>query len=424
MMSIAIYTLGCKANQYDSAAMAARLAEAGHEIVAYGQEADAVVINTCTVTGESDRKGRQMIRRARQQNPSALLCVCGCMAQREAESLLRMGADLVLGTVERMDIVLWLHRAMEQRGISGVRPFERAEVYEDAGGALMEHARAFVKIQDGCDRRCAYCAIPLARGPVRSRRLDSIRQEMQAVADSGRHEAVLTGIRLTAYGQGMELTLADAVEAAAATDISRIRLGSLDPDGVDEVFLSRAAATGKLCPHFHLSLQSGSDEVLRRMRRPYDTAVFAKTVKLIEKYFPEAALTTDVMVGFPGENDAAFEQTCLFVRRMGFSRLHVFPYSRRKDTPAAQMPEQCSAQVKRQRVAALMAIGTELEGDFYRSLEGKTRTVIWEQRNRDGLWEGHGEDYSLLRMTGETEGPIQSVRVTEGKGDHALTERS
>ena len=395
---VAFYTLGCKVNQYDTQAMAARLAEQGHTIVGFDAWADAYVINSCTVTAESDRKARQAIGRAKKHNPSAVVCVCGCYAQRDPQAVLAIdGVDVIAGTTARQDLQSVLLAAEPGKKKNFVHAFQADEPFEEGCGALFERARAHIKIQDGCDRHCTYCAIPQARGPIRSRALPGVQAEAQLAAAHGHQEIVLTGIRLTSFGREAGLSLMDAVEAAAQTDIHRIRLGSLDPDEIDEAFIDRAARCEKLCPHFHLSLQSGCDTVLRRMGRRYTTDAFAHTVDALRAAMPEAAFTTDVMTGFVGETEEEFAQTCAFVRRIGFSKLHVFPYSQRQGTAAMRMPGHLPNGVKQERARRLIEIGQELEQAFLTSLIGTRQEVILEQ-GKDGWMEGHARNYARLQV--------------------------
>lgn len=397
-MRVAFFTLGCKVNQYDTQAMAARLAEQGHTIVGFEEQADAYVINSCTVTAESDRKARQAIGRAKKHNPKAIVCVCGCYAQRDPQAVLAIdGVDVIAGTTARQDLQSVLLAAEPGEKKNLVHPFRADEPFEEGCGALFERARAHIKIQDGCDRHCTYCAIPQARGPIRSRSLSGIQAEAQLAAAHGHEEIVLTGIRLTSFGREAGLSLMDAVEAAAQTDVHRIRLGSLDPDEIDDAFIERAARCEKLCPHFHLSLQSGCDTVLRRMARRYTTDAYAHTVDALRAAIPEAAFTTDVMTGFVGETEDEFAQTCDFVRRIGFSKLHVFPYSQRQGTAAMRMQGHLPNAVKQDRARRLIEIGHELERAFLLSLIGTKQEIILEQ-GQAGWMEGHARNYARLRV--------------------------
>lgn len=411
-MKVAFYTLGCKVNQYDTSAMQALLAQRGHEIVPFEAPADAYVINTCTVTQESDRKARQLIGRARRHNPQAVVVVCGCYAQRDAQRVLAMdGVDAVAGTLHRSrieEVILGARRG-EKRNF--VEAFAPELAFEETCGAVPERARAHVKVQEGCDRHCTYCIIPHARGPIRSRTQAGVAREVQRMAQQGHREVVLTGIRLASYGRERGGTLMDAIDAAAQTDIARIRLGSLDPDEMTDALIDRMAACKKLCPHFHLSLQSGSDTVLHRMARRYTTAQFAHVVQRIRAQIPHAAFSTDVMVGFVGESEEEFAQTCEFVQRIGFMKLHVFPYSRREGTAADRMPGHLPQAVKQQRARALIRIGEALEAGFAQSCVGQAHEVIFEQQVGDAM-EGHAENYLRVRAPLQVEALSQLRTVT------------
>ena len=396
-MRVAFYTLGCKVNQYDTSAMQAVLAQRGHEIVPFEESADAYVINTCTVTQESDRKARQLIGRARRQNPQAAVILCGCYAQRDAAHVLALdGVDAVAGTLYRGRIEEVILGARHGEKHNFVEAFTPQADFEETCGAVSERARAHVKVQEGCDRHCTYCIIPRARGPIRSRTQEGVAREVQQMARQGHREVVLTGIRLASYGRERGGTLMDAIHAAAGTDIARIRLGSLDPDEMTDELIDRMAGCEKLCPHFHLSLQSGSDTVLHRMARRYTTAEFAHVVQRIRARFPRAAFSTDVMVGFVGETDEEFCQTCEFVQRIGFMKLHVFPYSRRAGTAADRMTGHLPQNVKQLRARELIRIGEKLEAQFAQSCIGQMHEVIFEQQV-NGAMEGHAENYLRVR---------------------------
>ena len=417
-MNVAFYTLGCKVNQYDSQAMAGYLEKAGHTIVPFDGPADAYVINSCTVTAESDRKTRQAIGRAKKHNPAALVCVAGCYAQHAGPALLQRGdVDAVLGTGHRQRIVEVLEAAQHGQKLDAVEAYQKTAPYEEGQGALIERARAYLKIQDGCDRHCTYCIIPTARGPIRSRSLEALRAETQRAAGAGHAEIVLTGIRLASYGRERGLTLADAVKAAAETDVQRIRLGSLDPDEISQALIDALAAEKKFCRQFHLSLQSGCDNTLHRMARRYTTAQFAHVVQRIRAQIPHAAFSTDVMVGFVGESEEEFAQTCEFVQRIGFMKLHVFPYSRREGTAADRMPGHLPQAVKQQRARALIRIGEALEAGFAQSCVGQAHEVIFEQQVGDAM-EGHAENYLRVRapLQAEALSQLRTVTLTGASG--------
>ncbi|MBQ9989063.1 MAG: tRNA (N(6)-L-threonylcarbamoyladenosine(37)-C(2))-methylthiotransferase MtaB [Clostridia bacterium] len=413
-MKVAFATLGCRVNQYDTAAMRARLEAQGFTIVPFSQPADAYVINSCTVTGESDRKARQLIGRARRLNPQAILCVTGCYAQRDPKTVLDLdGVDIVLGTGTRNQLGDLLKAAVKGEKRNAVSPFAGTQAYEETFGTSFDRVRAFVKIQDGCDRHCTYCAIPAARGPVRSRALSSIVRECTALAQAGFCEAELTGIRLAAYGQEQGLVLMDAVEAAAETGLSRIRLGSLDPDALGPGFAPRAADCKPLCRHFHLSLQSGSTSVLRRMARRYTAEDYLSVIEDLRADMPDATFSTDVMVGFPGETEAEFRQTCELVEKAGLMRLHIFPYSPRPGTPAARMDGQITKQAKEERVRVLSQIGARLSQQYALTQVGCCADVLWEQ-HAEGYLQGHGRDFMVVRAPMDAGRPGKTALVTIG----------
>ncbi len=395
--SVRFVTLGCKVNQYDSEAMLEKFLAAGY-VQAQGREpADVTVVNTCTVTGTGDKKSLQLARRALRGNPDGELVLAGCLAQRMGEQLRETGARLILGTQHRARVVELLEKAMREN-VQLVAVDELTQVsYEPLLITRHEgHTRAVMKIQEGCDNRCTYCIIPSVRGGVRSRPLEEIRAEAEALASTGFREIVLTGIHLTSYGKELQprLNLADAIEAVQRVKgVERIRLGSLEPVIASAAFVSRIAAMDKLCPQFHLALQSGSDAVLARMKRRYNTRQFAQAVARLNEAFPDASFTTDVIVGFPQESEEEFEQTIAFCREIGFLKLHVFPYSRREGTPAAEMDGQVAEAVKERRVARLIAVGDELSRVYRQRMLGKTAPVLLEETLPSGLIAGYTPQY-------------------------------
>ena len=362
--TVAFHTLGCKVNQYDTQAMRERFEEAGCRTVEFEEKADIYVVNTCTVTGTGDKKSMQTIRRCHRKNPEAAIVVTGCLAQRAADELKLPGVRLVLGTQRRGEVVQLLEKALEQDcaliAVETLRqaPFEHLMVHAHEG-----HTRATMKIQEGCDRWCTYCIIPSVRGPIRSRPIEEIRAEAESLAKAGFREAVLTGIHLTSYGREQHgaITLLDAIRQVHEVEgIERIRLGSLEPVIVTEEFVEGLKALPKVCHQFHLALQSGSDTVLARMRRRYTSGEFLAACALLRDAFEDCALTTDVMTGFPGETEEEFMQTVDTCQKAGFARMHVFPFSPRETTPAAEMPDQIPEHVKAERVHRLIALGDEL----------------------------------------------------------------
>ena len=419
--TVAFHTLGCKVNQYDTQAMRERFERAGYRTVDFEQEADVYVVNTCTVTGTGDKKSMQIIRRCHRQNPLAAIVVTGCLAQRAADSLTLPGVRLVLGTQRRGEVVELLEQALAQDcaliAVESLRraPFEHLTVHAHEG-----HTRATMKIQEGCDRWCTYCIIPSVRGPIRSRPLDEIREEAQSLADAGFAEAVLTGIHLTSYGRDLQdgTTLLDAIRAVHEVEgIRRIRLGSLEPVIVTPEFVAGIAALPKVCHQFHLALQSGSDTVLARMHRRYTSGAFLAACDLLRSAFDDCALTTDVMTGFPGETREEFEQTKETCRRAGFSRMHVFPYSEREGTKAAQMPGSVPRHVREERARELIALGRELEQAALAARVGKTEDVLIEEPDGQGAGAGYTGGYMRVHVPGAKEGTIVRVRVTGVRGD-------
>jgi len=396
-MKYAIATLGCKVNQYETQAMETLLQARGHTPTAAG-DADAVIVNTCAVTAESGRKSRQAIRRLQGANPGAVTAVCGCFSQVEPADVRALGADVVFGSGDRALFVEAIERAVAQRGVIAENlddPFKRRTFEKLPAGALDGRARAYLKIQDGCDNFCTYCVIPYARGRVRSLPAAEAADQARELAGQGFAELVITGIEIASYGKDFHdgTTLADAVEAiAAAAPGLRLRLGSLEPTAVTEDFCRRLAATGKLCRHFHLSLQSGSDGVLRRMNRKYDTAGFLHAAELLRESFPGCALTADLITGFPGETEAEHRETLDFLRRCAFASMHVFPYSARPGTKAAAMAGQLSRAEKERRAAQARAVAEEGREAYLRAQVGQTLPVIFETV-RGGLARGHADNY-------------------------------
>ena len=408
-------TLGCKVNQYDSQAMLEQFEQHGYSAAAAGETADVYVVNTCTVTGTGDKKSMQIIRRCRRRNPQAELIVTGCLAQRLGENLRETGARLILGNHYRAQVVELLEKAIAENtqivaveNVEGV-PYEMLSIHNHEG-----HTRAVMKIQEGCDNHCTYCIIPSVRGTIRSRPLDAIREEAEALAKAGFQELVLTGIHLTSYGRDLEgrPTLAEAVKAACVEGITRIRLGSLEPRVANDAFVEALRDMPQLCPQFHLALQSGSDSVLRRMKRGYNTTQFMAAVERIRAAWPTAAFTTDVIVGFPGETEEEFEDTLRFSEAVGFARMHVFPFSPRETTPAAEMPDQIPEHVKADRVRRLIALGDELAKNYHESFLGKTVPVLVEEKHKDGGMVGYTPEYIHVRVPEGSSGNVCNVRLT------------
>jgi len=421
MKTIAFHTLGCKVNQYDSQAMLELFEKAGYEIRDFSQMADVYVINTCTVTGTGDKKSLQAVRRVLRQNPAAHVIISGCLAQRDGEKLLSTGARLVIGNARRNEVVQLLEEAVENnQQIAAVTDILRTD-YEPLSISRHEgHTRAVLKIQEGCDRYCTYCIIPYVRGGIRSRRPEEIRKEAQRLAAAGFSELVLTGIHLTSYGRDLNgETLLDAIRACDTEGVERIRLGSLEPVIVTEDFVSALKEEKKVCPQFHLALQSGSDTVLKRMRRRYTVEEFEKACRLLRSAFPGCAITTDVICGFPGETEEEFQETVSFSKKIGFARIHVFPYSARQGTPAAKMPGQVQKAIREERARILIAAGNELALAYGQSQIGQVKEVLCEE-TVDGISQGYTREYMLCHFQGGESGKTYPVRI-EGLEKDGLT---
>lgn len=417
-MKAAFYTLGCKVNQYETQIMEQKLAGNGYEIVNHDEKADIYIVNSCTVTAESDRKTRQILRRFRKINPEAMVVLSGCFPQsfrEQAESMTE--ADVITGTRERSQIDKIIGEAL-QTGCRIVRisDFEKNEKFEKMKAeGFIGHTRAFVKIEDGCSRYCSYCIIPSSRGPVRSKLPQDIREELIELSKSNYREIVLVGINLSSYGRDLDgINLADALNAAedaaetqqaAMKDSSpsgiRIRLGSLEPDIITDEFIERIKQIKHLCPHFHLSMQSGCDATLKRMNRHYTTEEYAAAVEKLRKAFLDCAITTDVIVGFPGETDEEFTKSLNFVKNIGFAQAHVFAYSRRSGTRAAEMPDQIEKHVKEQRSRAMIAATRESLFEFLKVMIGKHQQVLFETAVNEKTYEGFTPNYATVRTESE-----------------------
>jgi len=403
-MKIAIYTLGCKVNQYETQAMERELTSRGHTLVPFESQADAYIINTCTVTAVSDKKSRQMIRRARKESPNAIVAVCGCYPQTHPEDVKKLDVDLIAGTGDRMKFLDLLEMAAREREpVVNLDEALRRKGFEvlPAGG-LSTRTRAMLKVEDGCANFCSYCIIPYARGPVRSLPLMKAAEEICRLKNEGYREIVLTGIEISSWGRDLpgKPELIDLIEIVCReANGMRVRLGSLEPRTITEDFCRRAAALPNLCPHFHLSLQSGCDETLRRMNRKYDTKRYKESIDLLNGFFDHPALTTDLIVGFPGETEEEFAATLNFIRQCAFAEIHIFPYSVRPGTPAAdwiQVPKQ----VKENRAARAAAVAKDLHEAFLLDCIGHVFDVLFEQPV-DGLFRGHAPNYMSVAVQGE-----------------------
>ena len=403
-MNVALYTLGCKVNQYETQALEQLLAARGHTLVPFDGPADAYIVNTCSVTAVSDKKSRQIIRRARKERPDAVVAVCGCYSQTHPDDMDALGVDLVSGTGDRTGFVSLVEQAVaERRPITALDDaFARTRFEVLPAGGLEGRTRAMLKVEDGCVNFCSYCIIPYARGRIRSLPPEQAAEQTRTLVRQGYREIVLTGIEISSWGHDLpgRPALAELVEAvcAAAPDC-RIRLGSLEPRTVTEEFCLRLKTLPNLCPHFHLSMQSGCDSVLARMNRKYDTARYLQSVQLLRAHFDRPAVTTDLIVGFPGETEEEFARTLDFIRTCAFSAMHVFPYSRRPGTPAAKMPGQLPNAVKEARAHAAARAAAEMERDYIALFLDRPVEVLFEEE-RDGLWSGHTPNYLPVAARG------------------------
>lgn len=379
----ALHNLGCKVNAYETEAMQQLLEDAGYEIVDFAEKADVYVVNTCSVTNIADRKSRQMLHRAKKQNPQSIVVAAGCYAQTKTDEAGKDEAiDLVIGNNKKHELVAAIEEFERDRSKKeSVLNINHRQEYENLNMTrTAEHTRAFIKVQDGCNQFCSYCIIPYARGRVRSRKLSDVREEICRLAQNGYQEVVLTGIHLSSYGVDIGETLLHLIEETAKIDgIRRIRLGSLEPRIVTEEFVLALAGTEKICPHFHLSLQSGCDATLERMNRKYQTKEYERGCGLLRKYFPHPAITTDVIVGFPGETDEEFLITKEFLKKIHFYEMHIFKYSKREGTKAARMEGQVPEQVKAERSRELIALADEMSGEFRGYYVGKEVEVLMEE---------------------------------------------
>ena len=417
-MKAALHNLGCKVNAYETEAMQQILEEAGYEIVPFSEYADVYVINTCSVTNMADRKSRQMLHRAKKQNPDAIVVGAGCYVQtKEAQALVDESIDIVIGNNKKHELVPLLreYEASHRKMACVADINHEKQAYEELSlSRTAEHTRAFIKVQDGCNQFCTYCIIPFARGRVRSRELPDVLQEIRTLAKSGYREVVLTGIHLSSYGVDNGESLLHLIEAVHELEgIERIRLGSLEPRIVTDAFAKRLSELPKICPHFHLSLQSGCDTVLSRMNRRDDTAEYEVGCALLRRYFEHPAITTDVIVGFPGETDEEFETTERYLERIHFYEMHIFQYSRREGTKAAAMPDQVPEAVKKERSEKLLALGHRMSEEFRRYYLGRQVTALLEEEFLyDGkrYYTGYTKEY--VKVAVETEKDLSNTFVT------------
>ena len=417
-MRYAIYTLGCKVNQYETQAMETILTGRGHTLTEFDAEADVYIINTCSVTAVSDKKCRNMIRRTKRAHPDALIAVCGCYAQAKPEEVAGLEVDLVAGTGDRMAFLDQVEQATLDRSTAWVsvdNALKRHDFEVLPAGGLVGRTRAMLKVEDGCGNFCTYCIIPFTRGPVRSESIDAAVTQAKALAEAGYHEIVLTGIEISSWGQDLEgdVSLIDLLEALChAVPALRVRLGSLEPRTITEDFCRRASALPNLCPHFHLSLQSGSNATLKRMNRKYTAERFLESCRLLRQYFDRPAITTDLICGFAGETEEEFAETLAMIETADFSAMHIFPYSRRPGTPAADMAGQIPKVVQEERVHRAMEAAEEMKEAYLENMVGQTVSVLFEEE-RDGLWQGHTPSYVLAHGKGkDLHNKVRQVRIT------------
>lgn len=408
-MKVAFYTLGCKVNQYDTQVMRDRLEQAGFETVSFEEVADVYIINTCTVTQISDKKSRQMVSRAKRKAPKSILVVCGCFSQVAPKAAAALdGVNIVLGTSNRKDILSYIKEFQANSkqiiDVDNCGALDTEEIQN-----FGEKNRAVLKIEDGCENFCSYCLIPFARGRIRSKPLSVIRKETEALAKAGYREIVLTGIHLASYGKenGAPCLEKAIAEVASVKGIERIRLGSLEPRIITPEFLKKITEIKELCPHFHLSLQSGCDRTLKAMNRHYTAAEYEEAVKLLRAAFPQCSVTTDIIVGFPGETEEDFRESMAFAEKIGFAKIHIFPYSPREGTRAAAMKEQWSKAVKAERVDRMEAIEEKGRIAFWNSMVGTVQSVLPEEE-KDGYLLGYTRNYCPVKWKGQlTNEPIE-----------------
>ena len=423
---VAFCSLGCKVNQYETNAMAQKFIEHGYEVVEFDEYADVYIVNTCTVTNVADRKSRQMLRRAKEINKDATLVACGCYAQVAKDELKKIPEiDLIIGNNEKNDIIQIVENHIAQKGaedlVSDV--MYKLDYVELGTTTYTEKTRAVIKVQDGCDRFCSYCLIPYARGYIRSRKIENVIEEIKKVVEEGINEVVITGIHIASYGRdfkGENIGLIDLLEEINKIQgLHRIRLGSIEPTIITDEFVERLSKLDKICDHFHLSLQSGCTETLKRMNRRYTTEEFKAVTKRLRAKFPNAALTTDIIVGFPGETDEEFNTTYEFLKEIAFYKMHIFKYSQRKGTKAAVMPNQVDGKIKEERSKKLIELSNENEYNYNKKYIGKQVEVLFEEREGEYL-KGHTTNYIVVKHKTDKDdliNKIAKVTVSEAKQD-------
>lgn len=429
-MKVAFATLGCRVNLYETEAMMEKFIKEGYQVVEFDDFADVYVINTCTVTNTGDKKSRQMIRRAKKKNQDSIVAVVGCYAQIAPDEISSIeGVDVILGTRNKGDIIYWINRVKEEKEqMVVVKDVLKNNSFEDLNiQEYQDKTRAFLKIQDGCNRFCSYCLIPFARGAVCSKYPERVLEEVKKLSEHGFKEIILSGIHIASYGNDLEgnWDLVRILEEINNVDgIERIRIGSIDPTFFTEEVIKKVASLEKLCPHFHLSLQSGCDETLKRMNRRYTAKEYEEAVDNLRKYIKNVSITTDVIVGFPGETEEEFHATYNFLKHIELSKMHIFKYSPRKGTKAAQMAEQVDGNIKEERSSKLISLDKELENKFISKFVGKEMNVLFEQNvhGNANLYEGYTENYIkvLMESKEDLKGKIVKVTITLAEGEHAL----
>ena len=429
MKKAASFALGCKVNQYESEAIAELFQEKGYEIVSIDEEADVYVINTCTVTNFGDKKSRQLIRKVKRQNENAIVAVVGCYAQTAPQELVKVeGVNLVIGTKDRAQIVEMVENYKTENGVENhVSDIMKERVFEPLSiQKLANRTRAYLKIQDGCSQYCSYCIIPYARGPIRSRDPQDVLAEVKRLAENGFKEVVLTGIHVASYGKDRhDTSLLEILRQVHEVEgIERIRFSSIEPNVVTEEFAQAIADMPKVCDHFHLSLQSGCDKTLKEMNRKYDTEKYRQAAATLRKYLPEVALTTDIIAGFPGETEEDFQASYDFAKEIGFAKIHAFPYSPKKGTPAAARKDQLLNAVKAERSHRLIELSDKMADDFIQGYVGREVEVLYERAIGEGVYEGHTTNYIKVKGTSDRDltNVICKTKITKAENEELFGE--
>ena len=424
MKTAALYTLGCKVNQYETEAMAELFSAAGYEIVDFGKKADIYVINTCSVTNMSDRKSRQIIRRAKKTNPDSLIAVTGCYAQTAPDEVLSIdGVNIVIGTKDRKNIVNLIENLESTSSVNHVSDIMSNHEFEELQiKNYSDRTRAFIKVQEGCNQFCSYCVIPYARGPVRSRPMIEVIREIKELASNNFKEIILVGIHVASYGVDIENTSLETLiaEIDKIDGIERIRLSSIEPMTLNSAFIDKIKDSKKLCPHFHISLQSGCDATLKRMNRKYTASQFKEIVDGLRAAFPDSAITTDIMVGFPGESDEEFTESLKFIRETEFADAHIFQYSRRKGTPAAKRTDQILPETKEKRSKIIISETEKSRDRFLEKFIGRKMRVLFERRTKDGLFEGKTDNYITVHVPSDIDLNDQFKDVLLEKNENGI----